>query len=882
EPENATRRRAQTVSFGSLGDFPWHSSRSEPLIHDDLPLIRCTPTQRRPIFESGPTSVEEMGSRKESAKMLTIEEPQNVVDIDEHDDDEEDFDQTPKELILVPKRLRCAVSFRADDTDKWGAQQMDAHEDYSLTLRDPSVKVELLERLNTFRRNKELCDVVLFVKEREIYAHKVVLASVSPALCDMFLRDNSERARSGSNGGGSTPPGVSTPTSGAPPPPTTTTTVNGQQMAYFEFAQTDYDCFLALVNYAYTAYLEISSKKVAELYKTAYALQMTHVAKACASYLAENLSIHNCIGIRRQANFNKDTILVDKVDTYITENFAQIAEESSEFPQLSVVKTRIIIPLDEMQSKRFGQSLAERTLKYFENYKSQRGEHNIDQIAGKSHLLYFEADHLADCADLDDRSSVGSCDIIQDYKKSGKKTDTSQQALELRAAPPQHRGTGATAVRLDASRVPNDKYGSTESLDSVGSGESDPENTISTRLLAVHQTSPDYWMALVVLYHRLVVLSIQITDDEELGGKNGPKQNGVDAQKQHLLNKLVSAAGAQRKPLPTMSGARASIGAVFLEGKIIVCGGYDRGECLKSVEEYDVVKGAWKQLTPMNDERGRFDTAVIKGKVYAVAGSNGNHDLKTSEVFDSKTGKWSPIKSLNKARSHNGCAVLDDVLYCVGGSNDQVVMRDCEKYDVDRDEWTAIPPMVTGRYQAGVVAWKGLLVAVGGCDRWACIDTVEAFDPKVGQWRELPKLRTPRRGCAVAVVRDILYIIGGHDGTNSLSTVEVLDHPNGQWRAGPVLTTPRANTHAVVTAGNVIYVIGGFNGVQFLNTIELLESESVGWCNYQQQSMDFTLAEEEEEGDGLERDRSQQRSTEHSLTPPTTQQSHQMTPVKAK
>lgn len=44
-------------------------------------------------------------------------------------------------------------------------------------------------------------------------------------------------------------------------------------------------------------------------------------------------------------------------------------------------------------------------------------------------------------------------------------------------------------------------------------------------------------------------------------------------------------------------------------------GGYDRGECLKSVEEYDVAKGTWKELPPMNNERGRFDTAVIKGKV---------------------------------------------------------------------------------------------------------------------------------------------------------------------------------------------------------------------------------------------------------------------------
>lgn len=44
-----------------------------------------------------------------------------------------------------------------------------------------------MSRLNTFRRNRELCDVTLFVREHEILAHKVVLASISPALFDMFL-----------------------------------------------------------------------------------------------------------------------------------------------------------------------------------------------------------------------------------------------------------------------------------------------------------------------------------------------------------------------------------------------------------------------------------------------------------------------------------------------------------------------------------------------------------------------------------------------------------------------------------------------------------------------------------------------------------------------
>ncbi|CAD6189299.1 unnamed protein product [Caenorhabditis auriculariae] len=747
-------------------------------------------------------------------------------------------------LTLLPKRTRSAVSMRADETDKWGQESLDEKDDFTLMLRDPTVKNELLDRLNTFRRNRELCDVVLFVKEREIFAHKVVLAAVSPALFDMFIETANDEEKA-----------LGTPTEKAASPTLPSNSLqNGKpNMSYFEFAHTDFECFEALVNFSYTAYLEISSKKVAELYKTAYGLQMNPVIRACATFLADNLTVTNCIGIRRQANFQNDAFLKTQVDKFIEENFEKIANDSKEFTQLPVIQTRIIVTIEGGKAAQNNVGLASMALQYFQNIPHDRIEHSLDILTCKTHILYLEEDHLADCSELDERSSVGSCDIIQDYKKSGK--DGKDVAKAMTVTDPvttqtvSHRITGAVPVRLNASRMANLRL-SNESLESAGTEESEPSETIETRLIATHQTAPSYWVALVVLYHRLAALSLQLTDDEELvKQRRDAPAVPVDTHKAALLSRLISCTGQQQVPLANMTAPRCSVGASFLNGKIIVCGGYDRGECLKSVEEYDVLNGTWRQLQGMKTERGRFDSAVHNGKIYAIAGSNGNNDLKTAEMFDPKANLWSLIPPLLKPRCHNGCAVLENFIYCIGGSSDQVVLKDCERLDVNDLTWAPIAPLEQARYQAGVIAWRGMVVACGGCDRWACVDTVEAYDPKTNAWRQLAKLRQARRGCAVAVVRDMLYVIGGHDGTQSLSTVEVLDSPVGSWRSGPPLTCPRANTHAVVTAGNVIYAVGGFNGNQFLNTIELMESEQVGWRNWRQQNC--ALEEEEEILDDL-------------------------------
>lgn len=67
-------------------------------------------------------------------------------------------------------------------------------------------------------------------------------------------------------------------------------------------------------------------------------------------------------------------------------------------------------------------------------------------------------------------------------------------------------------------------------------------------------------------------------------------------------------------------------------------GGYDRIECLRSVEQYIPETNKWSQLKSMRQGRGRFQIAILDNKVYAIGGSNGTTELDTVEMLDMNIG----------------------------------------------------------------------------------------------------------------------------------------------------------------------------------------------------------------------------------------------------
>ncbi|VDN38623.1 unnamed protein product [Gongylonema pulchrum] len=83
---------------------------------------------------------------------------------------------------------------------------------------------------------------------------------------------------------------------------------------------------------------------------------------------------------------------------------------------------RLILGVNDARRPCCDEDIANRALQYFQTlpHSFERIEQWIEQLAEKTHMLYVGADEmLQDCSEMDDHSTVGASDIIQDYKRTG-------------------------------------------------------------------------------------------------------------------------------------------------------------------------------------------------------------------------------------------------------------------------------------------------------------------------------------------------------------------------------------------------------------------------------------------------------------------------------
>uniref|UniRef100_A0A672G8K6 Kelch-like family member 17 n=1 Tax=Salarias fasciatus TaxID=181472 RepID=A0A672G8K6_SALFA len=145
--------------------------------------------------------------------------------------------------------------------------------------------------MNRMRQRGLLCDIVLHVSNKEIKAHKVVLASCSPYFHAMFTNEMSE-----------------------------------SRQTHVTLHDIDPQALEQLVQYAYTAEIVVGEGNVQTLLPAASLLQLNGVRDACCKFLLSQLDPSNCLGIRGFADTHSCSDLLKSAHKYVLQHFVEVSK----------------------------------------------------------------------------------------------------------------------------------------------------------------------------------------------------------------------------------------------------------------------------------------------------------------------------------------------------------------------------------------------------------------------------------------------------------------------------------------------------------------------------------------------------------------------------
>lgn len=170
----------------------------------------------------------------------------------------------------------------------------------------------ILESMNLLRKRRELCDVLLVVGSRKIWAHRVVMSACSPYFHAMFTGELQESRQ--------------------------------REVVIRDIDETAMEL---LVEFSYTSHIIVEESNVQVLLPAACLLQMSEIQDVCCEFLKRQLDPSNCLGIRAFADTHSCQDLLHFADKFTQDRFQEVID-SEEFLLLPVNQLIDIISSDEL------------------------------------------------------------------------------------------------------------------------------------------------------------------------------------------------------------------------------------------------------------------------------------------------------------------------------------------------------------------------------------------------------------------------------------------------------------------------------------------------------------------------------------------------------
>ncbi|XP_072112020.1 kelch-like protein 2 isoform X4 [Mobula birostris] len=583
--------------------------------------------------------------------------------------------------------------------------------------RDECKAKEMASAVDLFRRQNLLCDVTLVAEDTEIPAHRVVLAACSPYFHAMFTGEMSE-----------------------------------SKAKRVRIKEVDKWTLNILIDYVYTAEIQVTEENVQVLLPAAGLLQLQDVRKSCCDFLESQLHPTNCLGIRAFADMHACTELLNQANTYAEQHFSEVVL-GEEFLNLGIDQVCGLIASD-MLTISSEEKVFEAVIAWVKHDKEPRQEH-MARLMEHVRLPLLTREYLVQR--VEEEALVKNNNACKDYLI---------EAMKYHLLPVDQRAlmkTTRTRLRTPAS-VP-------KVLVVVGG-----QAPKAIRSVECYDFAEERWYQVAELPSRRCRAGVMCMGGlvYAVGGFNGSLRvrtvDSYDPVKDQWLNNA------------NMQDRRSTLGAAVLNGMLYAVGGFDGSTGLSSVEVYNAKANEWSHVAPMNTRRSSVGVGVVGGVLYAVGGYDGasRQCLSSVEAYNSAKNEWAYIAEMSTRRSGaevTFCAphtyllitwklcpwisptkqcvgVLNGLLYAVGGHDGPLVRKSVEMYDVSTNTWKQVADMNVCRRNAGVCAVNGLLYVAGGDDGSCNLASVEYYNPALDKWILLPQCMSTGRSYAGVTVID--------------------------------------------------------------------------------------------------------------------------------
>ncbi|XP_036424758.1 kelch-like protein 41a [Colossoma macropomum] len=518
----------------------------------------------------------------------------------------------------------------------------------------------LQDGLKELLKENKFIDCILKVGDRRLPCHKLIMAACSPYFRELYFSEDGKEISSSS-----------------------------EEVVLENVDPTIMDM---IVNYLYSAEIDITDDNVQDIFAVANRFQIPSVFTVCVNYLQKKLSLGNCLAIFRLGLVLNCPRLAIAARDYIAERFDKLAKEE-DFLEFNPPELFAIIGGDSLNVEK-EEVVFELLMKWVRKDKENRVK-----FLGEA----FEHIRFRLLPEKYFKEKVEKDDIIKADPELVKKLKVIKDAFAGKL-PENKEGENMPGYLNDNRRLGMYVKELILMINDTAAVAYDPEEN-ECSLAAMAEQIPRNHVSICTKKNQLYVIGGLFVDEEN---KETPLQCYM-----YQLDPLTP----DWLALPPLPSPRCLFALGEFENLLFAVAGKDlqSNESLDSVLCYDIDKMKWTETKKLPLRTHGHSVISQNGLVYCIGGkTDENKTINKMFAYNHKRAEWKELAAMKTPRSMFGAVVHKGKIIVVGGVNEDGLIASCEAYDFGTNKWETFPEFAQERSSVNLVSAGGALYAVGG------------------------------------------------------------------------------------------------------------------------------------------------------------------------